>query len=132
MDLVRGSGPDASWIKLIGWFRLEPGDHWHGPMDMLDPALSRYLRAFAAALPHLSEKEVAYQYYFMEGVEVLLAPQGKAAINGVGAELGGPPELCRRSYPSDMASQLQVPGQLDPLVSGALLPLETAADKKTC
>ena len=70
LDHVRASGSKASWVKLIGWFRLEPGEHWQGAMELLEPGVSRYLRAFAAALPHLSEKVVAYGYYFLEGVEV--------------------------------------------------------------
>ena len=83
LESIQESGREATWVKLIGWFRLEPGDHWQAAKELHDPSISRFLQAFAVALPHLPREEVAYRLYFLLGTEVntLIDTLGPAVID---------------------------------------------------
>jgi AcrR family transcriptional regulator len=80
------SGPQArSWMKLIGWYRVEPGDHWRCMDDELADTHGRFRQAFAQALAPLglSEEERDYRLFFFLGIEVntLSDVGGLRAIN---------------------------------------------------
>jgi AcrR family transcriptional regulator len=65
-----GAGHGGTWVKLLARFRTEPGDHWTETNPLQQEMLSRFLAAFARALPHLPEAEVKYRFFFAIGAAI--------------------------------------------------------------
>lgn len=71
------------WVKLLARFRTEPGDQWADTNPLQQEVLSRFLAAFALALPHLPESELKYRFFFAIGAAINTAidQQGWALLD---------------------------------------------------